>query len=157
MNSILHPIDTEDVVSDTSEAGEIDADRPSVSWDTPYSGALNLVQPRAVPSALLCIHHSAMQHGHKWSRGRGIVSCTTGVLEPEDRRVWEVLWKGGAGDGQLQRLTFEASLATRAFLHKQVEAWSVSLAKRCSDALRTGDISAIRNKAMDSAGDSLIC
>ena len=42
MNSILHPNDTEDAVSDTSEAAEADADRPSVSWDTPYSGMSTL-------------------------------------------------------------------------------------------------------------------
>ena len=53
-------------------------------------------------------------------------------------RVWEVLWKAGGGDGHLQRLTFEASQATRAFLHKQVEAWSALTAQRCSDALRNG-------------------
>ena len=58
-----------------------------------------------------------------------------GVLDPEDSRTWEVLWKEDGGTGHLQRLTFEATAATRVLLHKQVEAWSVSLAQRCTDAL----------------------
>ena len=37
--------------------------------------------------------------------------------------VWEILWKAGAGEGPLQRRTFEASTATRTFLHKWVENW----------------------------------
>ena len=150
MSSILHPNDTDDVASDISDPGETDADRPSVSWDTPYSGVLRACSRRAMPITFLCSHHITLH-----SRGccvRGCVWCVTGVLEPEDMRVWEVLWKTGGGDGQLQRLTFEASLATRALLHKQVEAWSVSLAQQCSDALRNGNMSASRSRAMRFTG-----
>ena len=134
MNSILHPTDAEDAASDTSEAGKTDAERPPASWETPYGGVFGTAPD--CPCSLSTLYDAAYQ----WRRH--VQGCLhglrTGVLESEDTRVWEVLWKDGGGDGHLQRLTFEATLATRAFLHKQVEAWSALTAQRCSDALRDG-------------------
>ena len=54
----------------------------------------------------------------------------------EGLSVWEVLWKDGGGDGQLQRIQFESTSATRAFLHKHVETWSASVAQSMSELMR---------------------
>ena len=136
MNSILHPTDAEDAVSDTSDAGKVDAERPPASWDTPYGGELG----PAPQCHALCLHLHLSLRSHEGRFNGVCMGCTSGVLESEDTRVWEVLWKAGGGDGHLQRLTFEASPATRAFLHKQVESWSALTAQRCSDALRNGAV-----------------
>lgn len=44
-------------------------------------------------------------------------AAVQGALPPESG-AWEILWKAGGGNGPLRRLTFEASTATRTFIHR---------------------------------------
>ena len=46
-------------------------------------------------------------------------AAVQGGLPPESG-AWEILWKAGGGNGPLRRLTFEASTATRTFIHRWV-------------------------------------
>jgi hypothetical protein len=62
MNSILHPNDAEDVESEASDVGGGDVDEASVSWETPYGGALTPACLQAGLHTLGYPHHSCHHH-----------------------------------------------------------------------------------------------
>ena len=76
---------------------------------------------QVTPLSNLCRLETYLRHSWTGSDSAQIFTPQEGAAQgalPPESGAWEILWKAGGGNGPLRRLTFEASTATRTFIHR---------------------------------------